>query len=90
MVLYNQKDMLESLDEASCVFVDLINFRSDFMDAVDLNAVVFRNGLFYSNTNKLLLIVLGYFDQLFENYEFTQLPEVETRLSFCLTAFQFC
>ena len=53
MVLYNQKDMLESLDEASCLFVDLINFRSDFMDAVDLNAVVFRNGLFYSNTNNL-------------------------------------
>ena len=53
MVLYNQKDMLESLDEASCLFVDLINFRSYFMDAVDLNAVVFRNGLFYSNTNNL-------------------------------------
>ena len=51
MVLYNQKDMLESLDEASCLFVDLINFRSYFMDSVDLNAVVFRNGLFYSNTN---------------------------------------
>ena len=53
MVLYNQKDMLESLDEASCLFVDLINFRSYFMDAVDLNAVVFRNGLFYSNNGQI-------------------------------------
>lgn len=60
MVLYNQKDMLESLDEASCLFVDLINFRSYFMDAVDLNAVVFRNGLFYSNNNGQISIRINY------------------------------
>ena len=51
MVLYNQKGMLESLDEASCLSVDLINFRSDFMAAIHMNAVILRNGLFYSNTN---------------------------------------
>ena len=60
MVLYNQKDMLESLDEASCLFVDLINFRSYFMDAVDLNAVVFRKGLFCSNNNGQISIRIDY------------------------------
>ena len=49
MVLYNQKPMLESIDEASCLSVDLINFRSDFMYAVHLSAVVLGYGLFYSN-----------------------------------------
>ena len=48
-MLYNQKPMLESMDEASCLSVDLINFRSDFMYAVHLSAVVLGYGLFYSN-----------------------------------------
>ena len=55
MVLYNQKPMLESIDEASCLSVDLINFRSDFMYAVHLSAVVLGYGLFYSNTIYLLI-----------------------------------
>ena len=57
MVLHNQKGMLESLDEASCLSVDLINFRSDFMDAIHMNAVILRNGLFYSNTNNVEITI---------------------------------
>ena len=62
MVLYNQKPMLESIDEASCLSVDLINFRSDFMYAVHLSAVVLGYGLFYSNTIKQLHICQITFD----------------------------